>query len=297
MKLSKELKRLITLVAAAAIFGIGLGIGFGTEVFENAGGFGKSLKLSWTTFLNVVIAVAALVAINCLLQLLLEFLKKGSNRSKTMSTVISSLVRYTVVIVGFCWVLRIMGVNISTIVASLGIAALVIGFGAESLIADVVTGFFFLFENQFNVGDIIEVDGFRGTVESIEIRTTSVKDAGGNVKIINNSNLTNVINRSKQGSVAVSTIGVSYSTDLDALEKKMPKILEEIKASNPIFVGEVAYLGVEELADSAVVLKFKADVTENNIFAGRRALNKELKCAFDREGINIPFPQIDVHTK
>ena len=191
-----------------------------------------------------------------------------------------------------------MGVNISTIVASLGIAALVLGFGAESLIADVVTGFFFLFENQFNVGDIIEVDGFRGTVESIEIRTISIKDAGGNVKIINNSKLINVINRSKQGSVAVSTISISYSTDLDELEKKLPDMLEKIKEAHPeVFVGAVSYMGVEELADSGVVLKFKAEVSEANIFAGRRLLNKELKCAFDRAGIVIPFPQLDVHTK
>ncbi|MBO7402073.1 MAG: mechanosensitive ion channel, partial [Lachnospiraceae bacterium] len=195
MKEKKNIKRLIVLAISAGIFGISLIIGFASETFENNGGFGRSLRLSWPTFLNVLVAVSFLVAINCLIQFLLGFLKKGSNRSKTMSTVISSLVKYAVVIVGFCWVLRIMGVNISTIVASLGIAALVLGFGAESLIADVVTGFFFLFENQFNVGDIIEVDGFRGTVESIEIRTISIKDAGGNVKIINNSKLINVINR------------------------------------------------------------------------------------------------------
>ncbi|MBP5184763.1 MAG: mechanosensitive ion channel, partial [Lachnospiraceae bacterium] len=180
----------------------------------------------------------------------------------------------------------------------LGIAALVLGFGAESLIADVVTGFFFLFENQFNVGDIIEVDGFRGTVESIEIRTISIKDAGGNVKIINNSQLKNVINRSKQGSVAVSTIGVSYSVDLDELEKKLPAMLEAIKGAHPeVFIGAVSYMGVDELASSSVVLKFKAEVSESNIFTGRRLLNKELKCAFDRAGIEIPFPQLDVHTK
>ena len=298
MDFKKDLKRIIILAVAAGVFGISLIIGFVSDSFENLGGFGKAMKLSGPTFLNVLIAVSFLVAVNCLIQLLLGLLKKGSNRSKTMSTVISSLVKYAVVIVGFCWVLRIMGVNISTIVASLGIAALVLGFGAESLIADVVTGFFFLFENQFNVGDIIEVDGFRGTVESIEIRTVSIKDAGGNVKIINNSQLKNVINRSKQGSVAVSTIGVSYSVDLDELEKKLPAMLEAIKGAHPgVFIGAVSYMGVDELASSSVVLKFKAEVSESNIFTGRRLLNKELKCAFDRAGIEIPFPQLDVHTK
>ncbi len=175
---------------------------------------------------------------------------------------------------------------------------MIIGFGAESLVADLVTGMFMLFENQFNVGDIIELDGYRGKVEFIGIRTTGVRDIGGNLKIINNSDIKNVLNRSERGSVTVTEIGVSYRTDLKKVDKLMPDILQKIKENNPeMFINEIRYLGVENLSDSAVVLKFVADVEEENIFSGRRVLNKELKCAFDEAGIEITYPKLDVYMR
>ena len=101
------------------------------------------------------------------------------------------MLKYIAGIVILCWGLSIIGVNVSTIVASVGIIALIVGFSAESLIADVVTGAFMIFENQYNVGDIVEVDGFRGKVTNIGIRTTSITDTGDNVKVINNSAMRN----------------------------------------------------------------------------------------------------------
>ena len=98
--------------------------------------------------------------------------------------------------------------------------------------------------------------------------------------------------------MSICEIGVSYDTDLDMLEGKMPQILAEIKEKHKdIFIGEIAYLGVEELADSCVKLKIKADVNEKDVYSGRRLLNKEMKIAFDKEHINIPYPQLDVHTR
>ena len=154
------------------------------------------------------------------------------------------------------------------------------------------------FENQYNVGDIIEVGGFRGTVKEIGIRTISIVDGGGNVKIINNADMKNVINRSDLRSVAVCDIGVSYETNLDELDKILPVIFEEIKKKHEdIFTDSIECLGVETLGDSAVTLRIIADVTEQNIFKGKRILNKELKTAFDKHNISIPYPQLEVHTK
>ena len=213
-----------------------------------------------------------------------------------MSTLITSLLRYGFILVGFCWVASIIGVDVSTIFASIGIVALILGFGAESLVADIVTGVFILFENEYNIGDIIEVDGFRGTVKSIGIRTLSLEDGGGNVKIINNSDLKNIVNRSNHGSCAVSDIDVSYNTDLEALEETIQVILAEIKEKHPdVFIGKLSYSGVEALGASAITLRFVAEVDETNIFSGRRLLNKELKISFDKHHISIPFPQLDVH--
>lgn len=188
--------------------------------------------------------------------------------------------------------------DVSTIVASVGVLALIVGFGAESLIADVVTGIFMLFENQYNVGDIVEVSGFRGTVQQIGIRTTSIMDVGGNVRIINNSEMKNVLNRSDNASSAVCDIGIPYETDLEALEAKLPELLESIaKAHGELITSAPEYLGVQALDDSAVVLRFPARVPEKQIFAAQRMLNRELLLGLRRLGVECPYPQLDVHSR
>lgn len=299
MKRKKGILSKVICFAVALIVMAGCMVaGMQMEVFEDFDAVKETMHFDGEKLLKIVLVVSFLVVINGLIQIILGLFRGKTGRVGTMGAVISSLVKYAIVIWGFCWVLSLIGVNVSTIFASLGIIALILGFGAESLIADVVTGIFILFENQFNIGDIIEVDGFRGVVETIGIRTIGLKDNGGNIKIVNNSDLKNIVNRSESGSVAICEVGVSYSVDLEALEEKIGAILEGIKQRNSsVFIGEVKYLGVENLADSSVVLKFKADVNEKDIFSGRRLLNKEIKCAFDKAGIEIAFPQLDIHNK
>ena len=169
---------------------------------------------------------------------------------------------------------------------------------AESLIADLVTGVFMLFENQYNVGDYIEVAGFRGRVTEIGIRTTCIEDPGGNVKIVNNSAMTNLLNRSDKNSRAVSSIGIPYATDLEALEKKFPEMMARIhERHEDIMLADPIYLGVDELGNSSVVLKFVVEVDDKNIYAAARQLNRELFLEFRKAGVEVPFPQVDVHQK
>ena len=233
-----------------------------------------------------------------LLIFILSLFKPKSHRGRTLVTLLSSLTRYVAALVILCWDLSIFGVDVTTIVASVGVVALIVGFGAESLIADVVTGIFMLFENQYNVGDIVEVNGFRGTVKEIGIRTTQIIDTGKNVKIINNSDMKNILNRSDNASIAVSSIDVAYSTDLEELEKKLPKLMAEIyQAHTDIMLSEPKYLGVQELGASGVTLKFMVEVTEENIFSAPRVLNRDLLIGFKKLGVEIPFPQLDVHNR
>ena len=272
-----------------------------TLIARNTGlfqGIDSMISISWEKVIQIIIAITFILVLGNVILLFLGFFRKKSGRVGTMSTLISSIVKYSMILIGFCWVLTIIGVNVSTIFASIGIVALILGFGAESLVADIVTGVFILFENEYNVGDIIEVDGFRGTVKEIGIRTLSIEDTGGNVKIINNSDMKNIINRSNQGSRAICDISIAYDTDLKKLDEILDKIIVEIKEKHKdIFSGEIKCLGVENLGDSCVTLRFLAEVDEKNIFTGRRILNKELKIAFDKNNISIPYPQLDVHTK
>jgi small conductance mechanosensitive channel len=178
------------------------------------------------------------------------------------------------------------------------VVALIVGFGAESLVADVVTGIFLIFENQYNVGDIVEVNGFRGTVKDIGIRTTSIVDTGDNIKIINNSEMKNILNRSDNVSRAVSDIAIPYETDLEALEEKLPQLMDDIlERRKDVMLSAPRYLGVQQLAESSVVLRFVVEVAEKDIYSGARTLNRDLWLGFRKLGVECPFPQVDVHSK
>lgn len=236
------------------------------------------------------------LAAEALLVLILDLFHPESHRARTLLTMTRSLLKYIAAIVVLCWGLSILGVDLSTIVTAVGVLALVVGFGAESLIADLVTGTFMLFENQYNVGDIVEVNGFRGTVREIGIRTTSIEDPGKNIKIINNADMKNILNRSNNASMAVSNIDVPYATDLEALEKKLPALMEQIlEAHRDTMLSAPKYLGVQELGASGVTLRFIAEVPEDKIYSGARILNHDLLLGFRRLGVECPFPQLDVH--
>ena len=230
------------------------------------------------------------------LALLLKLPKE--TRARTVCSLTRSILSYAAVLLSVYFGLRALGVDMTASLASVGVVTLIIGFGAQSLIEDVLTGIFLIAEGRYNVGDILVLDDFRGKVVDISVRTTTIEDAGGNHKIINNSEIRNFQNRSQKTSLAVSTVSVGYDADLRAVETviadALPAMFEENRA---VFLDVPQYIGVEELGESGVVLKFIVSATEENVFAARRALNRSLKLLFDEKGIDIPYPQLTVHTK
>ena len=210
-------------------------------------------------------------------------------RARTVCSLTRSILSYTAVLLSVFFGLRALGVDVTASLASVGVVTLIIGFGAQSLIEDVLTGIFLIAEGRYNVGDILVLDDFRGKVVDISVRTTTLEDSGGNHKIINNSEIRNFQNRSQETSVAVSTISIGYDADLRAVEAVIADALPAMYEENRgVFLDVPQYLGVEELAGSGVVLKFIVSATEENIFAARRALNRSLKLLFDEKGIDIP---------
>ena len=288
-------------IVKIAVFGVIAvilwGVGFFTKLWD-AIPKGTGIQLNPANILRMLFWIAATIFIERLIVYLLSLTKPENRRAKTVTSIVSNMLKYIAAIVIFCGVLTILGVNIATIIASIGVIALIIGFGAESLIADVVTGMFILLDNQYNVGDIIEVGGFRGTVSDIGIRTTCVTDPGGNVKIINNSDMKNILNRSDKNSKAVAVFPVPYDTDIPALEEKIPAMLDGIfEAHKDIFKAAPKYLGLEALSASSVDLKFIVEVDEKDIYSGARLLNRELFVGMRKLGVECPFQQVDIHTK
>lgn len=291
-------KQLIGLLICLVIGGAVLGLGISRGVFTDIGSAFGSIRITRRSLLVLVVMVFLVLAAEKLLVLLLGLFRRPSHRSATVITIMQSLIRYAAAIIILCWGLSILGVNMTTILASVGIVALIIGFGAESLIEDVITGFFMLFENQYNVGDIVEVGGFRGTVTDIGIRTTCITDPGGNVKIINNSNMKDILNRSDNASRSLADIQIPYETDLPAFEEQLPGILENIyNAHQDTMHNKPVYLGVQELGESGVTLRFVVEVDECNIYSVQRILNHDLFIKFREAGVEVPYKQIDLHQK
>ncbi len=227
------------------------------------------------------------------------FVPKKAQTGTTM-LLLKSLVRNVLNFIGILFILTSWGVDSVTLFASVGLIGLVISFGAQSIVEDIISGLFLIIEKQFAVGDIIIIDDFRGKVMEIGLRTTKFLDLGNSdLKIVNNSQVKNVINASVNTSSAVTEVGVAYEVDLEKLEDLIAKdfIPEFKKKYSAILEGDVTYLGVSSLADSSVNLKFAAKVKESDRPKTIRLLNREFKIFCDRQGIDIPFPQVTVNYK
>ena len=250
------------------------------------------------TIAKVLAAIGALALTYLICKLLVLLLKLFSRnaRIRTINELIGNIITYLGVILGIVWALTILGLNPTAAIASLGIVTLIIGCAAQRLIEDVISGLFIVFEGQYNVGDIIVLDDFRGTVERIGVRTTTIVDPGGNYKVVNNSDIRNFQNRSKALSLAVSEIGITYEEDIPRVEAILKDALPTMLIGNEdVFLAAPEYMGVENLADSSVVLRFTVVCKEVNVFAARRRLNRALRLLFAEKDINIPFPQLTIH--
>lgn len=291
---SKFVKLIIYVVALCTL----IAIARFTNTISSFNDFFAMKTLSVKVLIQLLSMIFLVLLIENIVQLILPLFNVKSHRGRTVISLTCSLIKYVTAIVILCCGLSIIGVNVATIVASVGILALIVGFGAESLIEDVITGIFMLFENQYNVGDIIEVNGFRGTVSDIGIRTTSIKDASDNIKIINNSEMKSILNRSNNTSKAICDIAIPYETKLEDFEKNLDEILSEIqKKHEDTFLECPTYIGVQELQDSGILLRFGAVVSEKNLFNAVRILNHDLLISFQKIGVNCPYPQLDVRNK
>lgn len=237
----------------------------------------------------VVIAVAASIILSLLAKVTFE-----SKKTITVTLLLLNLLKWIVAIASVFFILAAWGADTTMMLASAGVLTLIIGLGSQALVQDILAGIFIVFEGDFQVGDIVIIDGWRGTVKAIGIRTTKLVDAGGNIKIVNNSDIRSIVNQTQELSVAKCYVGISYGDRIEKVEKVIADNLEQIKEKIPAIVEGPFYKGVTELGESSVNLLFVAKCKENDIYQVQRDLNREIKIVFDDNNINIPFPQITV---
>lgn len=191
-----------------------------------------------------------------------------------------------------------LGVDIGPILASAGIIGLAVGFGSQELVRDFISGFFLLLEDQVREGDVAIINGTGGYVEKIELRTITLRDQFGSVHIFQNGKINSLTNMTKEWSAMVFNVGVSYTANISEVMEIMEQVgadLQEDEEYGKYILEPIEVQGLEEFADSAIIVKAKLKTKPIKQWKTGRAYRLKLKEAFDAKGIEIPFPQTVVH--
>lgn len=223
--------------------------------------------------------------------------KFDARKINTIRSLLCSVIKYVVWIFAILALLGLYGVNTAALVTGLGVVSLVVGLAFQDILKDVLVGTSILFENWFAIGDLVKINDFTGTVISVGLKATRLQAYTGEIKIISNRNISEVINYSLDKTLAVVDIPVSYETKIDKAEKILQVTAATLKEKIPFLVEEPEVLGVQQLADSSVVFRIAGKCKPAKHFAVERQMKKEFKNALDKNGIKIPYMQIEVHNE
>ena len=268
--------------------------------------FGEGVESGWAQLGTILIEGSAKWAISLILvfmaivfifiaTFITHLFDNKSRKAKTISSLVRSLIKYITIIAVICIILVVWGVDVIGIVAGVGILTLIIGLGCQSLIQDVISGMFIVFDDYFAVGDTVIIDGFRGTIIDVGLKTTKLQDFGGNIKSITNSSILTVVNMSRLRSVASVTLSVSYNEDVERVEALIINEIENIKTNIPNIIDGPWYKGIDNITASSIDFLVLAFVNEDNRFQVTRDLKREFYLLFKQNNVQIPYTQVTVN--
>lgn len=219
-------------------------------------------------------------------------------RADTLTSVVRDIAWTLILALGSLMILSELGIDMKPLLAAAGLSGLAIGFGAQSLVKDVITGFFILLENQIRVGDVVEIAGVGGLVEEVKLRTITLRDLEGNVHIVPNGAVDKVKNYTHLYAYYLFNIGVSYREDTDEVAAVLKEVGADLQADpefGPDILEPLEMLGVDQFADSAVIIKCRIKTEPIKQWRIGREMNRRIKKAFDARGIEIPFPHRTIY--
>lgn len=222
-----------------------------------------------------------------------DIASEATKRAETLVRLLRQGVSIMIWLVAILVVLNELGISVGPILASAGVAGLAVGFGAQNLVRDVISGFFLILENQIRIGDVAVVNGTGGLVEGINFRTLVLRDLSGIVHVFPNGSVTTLANLTKEWSAYVFDIGVAYKENTDRVTEVMRGVADELQQDpqfGPLILDKVEIFGVDQLADSAVIIKGRIKTRPIKQWDVGREFLRRIKLAFDQQGIEIPFP-------
>jgi len=285
---------------AATVIALGIGVlmalshslGWADTISETVGDWAVKL-------IDSVGSIAFGVFLGKALDMLLVLTLRGSAKAITIERMIHSFVKYVIAIIVVIAILIVwLGKEyISGVLGGVGVLALVIGFGAQKLIGDVIAGVFMVFEGNIAVGDIVTIGDWRGTVKEIGVRSTVLVSDGGDIKVLTNSTINEFVNLSRNASVAVVTTYIDYATPIEQTEAVITAGLPTIMSHIPDLLEMPAYKGIEEMGDNGYLIKVIAMCPESKRMQVNRDLTRELMLVLQEGGVLIAYPQVDVHMR
>jgi len=215
-------------------------------------------------------------------------------KRKTWLSLFGNVCKYISIIAGLILILALFGVDTKALLAGAGVLTLIVGLGCQSLVADIVAGLFIMFEGNIQIGDIVVVDGFRGEIISIGIRTTNIKNDYGNIKIINNSNIKDLVNNSRELSLVINNIGFDYGIPYDKVAEAIESNLDRIRQNVPAIVEGPYFKGLKTFKSSEILVMLTSYCKESDIYGVERDIYRELYYIFKENNIAMAFDQVTV---
>jgi small conductance mechanosensitive channel len=260
------------------------------------------VQLSEKIYLPIFIILIALI-FNVILKIFINNwikvntrLSKHEQRSRrTVILLVENIFKVIIIIAAILAILQVFGINTSALVAGVGAVSLVVGLAFQDMLKDFLVGASIIFESQFAIGEIVTINGYKGEVISLTLKTTRIKCYTGEVVIISNRTISTVVNHSLSDSLVVVDLSVAYSSNLDKVEKALDELCKVLKDKIPEIKGDIIIDGIDALDDSAIIYRISARASAKNIVMIKRKILKEAKLIFDKNKIEIPFPQVEVH--
>jgi len=256
------------------------------------------LQIIFIFFISMIVIKIAKVVVSKILKVKTHAsLRISERREATLVKLLENAITYVVYFIAFTMILSVIGIDVKGLLAGAGIVGLAVGFGAQSLVKDIITGFFIIFEDQFSVGDFVRIGQFEGVVEQIGLRTTKLKSYTGEVNIIPNGSIIEVTNFSLYNSKAIVDVSIAYQDDINKAEEVIQELIEKLPEQYEHIIGTPQLLGVQNIQASEVILRVVAETLPMEHAGVARVLRKEIKKVLDDNGIESPLPKMVMVSK
>lgn len=247
----------------------------------------------------IIVLIVGFVLIQIITNIMKRIIIHGKNdfeikRRHTIIELIQNIIKCFIYILMIIFILNIYGVDTKSLIASLGIAGVILGFALQSTVEDFISGMFIILDNYFVIGDYVTYNGFTGQVIEMGLKNTKIKKVNGEVYVIANRNINAIINISQQKANIIISVSTAYEEQTEKVEKVLKKVVEEACKMQGVY-KESKYLGIENMTENAVEYAISISCRQEKQWQIKRDVLKLIKLAYEKENIKIPYPQIEVH--